>query len=342
MAVKSKKQSALTYLEALQEIEKGAPAPIYFIHGEERFLHDDLLQRAKEKLVDAATADFNFNLFYADSADADQVIAIARSFPMMAQRRVVIVRDLKHFKPASLNKLVAYAKNPVTSTCLILSFPSKSLTQKWAKEIAKNSVVVNCRELYDNETLDWIRNIVRSRKMEIDPSAVQELYQLIGSSLMNLVNEINKLEINIAPRKKITLEDVRQIASISRLHTVYDLANAVGEKRMPQALNILNNLLNQGITESAIVWQLAHHFINLFKIKECYREKIVNSQEIQKITHLHPYFINQMKRQVNLFNTDQLRRAISYLTLADFQLKTSYLKNRKITLEILLYKLITM
>ena len=339
MAIKTQKAKALTYIEALQEIEKGAPAPIYFIYGEERYLHDELIHRVRLKLVDAATADFNYNLFYAEGSDPDAIIGIARSYPMMAQRRVVIVRDLQKFKIGGLNRLAAYAKNPVATTCLILSFPAKTATQKWAKEVMKSGVAVNCRELYDNETMDWIRNNVRTRKMEIDPLAVQELYQLIGNSLMNLVSEINKIELNIAPRKKITFEDVQQIASLSKQNTVFDLANAVGEKKMSDALQILQNLLNQGISETVIVGQLARHFINILKIKECYRKKIYNNQEIQKLTRLHPFFINKMKNQVNQFDTPQIRQAFSHLANADYQLKSSYL-TKKIVLEILLYKLI--
>ncbi|NOZ62702.1 MAG: DNA polymerase III subunit delta [Calditrichaeota bacterium] len=339
MAVKSKKQNVLTYLEAIREIENGAPGAIYFVYGEERFLHDEFIHWARKKLVDPATADFNFNLFYAEGSDADAIVGIARSYPMMAQRRLVIVRDLQNFKIGALNRLAAYAKNPMTTTCLILSFPVKTLTQKWAREILKSAVGINCRELYDNETMDWIRSNVRSRRMEIEPLAVQELYHLVGSSLMNLVNEINKIEINIAPRKKIILDDVRQIASMSRQNTVFDLANAVGAKKMSEALSILHNLLNQGVRESVIVAQLARHFIVLLKIKECYRKKVFSNQEIQKLTKLHPFFINKMKNQVNQFEGRQIRLAFSHLANADYQLKSNYL-TKKMVLEILLYNLI--
>lgn len=338
MTAKSKNAKSLTYFEALQDFQRKNFAPVYLFHGEERFFHDELLLKAREGLLEPGTEDFNFDLFYGEDANVDQVIAVARSYPMMAQRRLVILKDLQNMRFPGQLKLVKYAQNPVASTCLIISYMKRKLSVKWEKELSKSAVSVDCRSLYDNEIISWIQQYVKSRKMRIEPAAVQELYRLLGNSIMNIVNEINKIQAAIEPRTDITFDDVNKISSFSRQFTIFDLANSVAEKKMMDSLVILKNLIDQGESETTIVSQLSNHFINLLKIKDLVQRR--KQQEIEKHVRVHRYFVSQLIKQASQFKLEQLRAAVNYLAEADFRLKTSFLNNKRIIVEMLMFRLI--
>jgi len=339
MANKLQKNKSLSFLQAIKSLSRDSLSPIYFIYGEERYLQDELIQKILELAVDATTREFNLDIFYANEIDVEKAINISRSYPLMADKRVVVIKDIHFFKANAIKQLDNYLANPSHSTCLILTYPKKNITGKGIQGLAKNATAIDCRELYEEETLAWINNYVRSKNMEIDVQAVYLIYQVVGNSLLNIVNEIEKIQINIHPRNKITVEDVQTISSITKQNTVFELCDAVVEKNFSKSISILNNLIKRGEKPTTIVIQLTKHLVNYLKIKESLRLRKYSMEELRSVTRLNPFFINKIKKHVNNYSVEQIRRAFSHLATADLHLKTSY-QSPRLILELLLYRII--
>ncbi len=340
--IKKKTGTKTDYLAAVQKIKKESLASVYTLLGEEKFLHEDLIDKIIDQGLDPTTKDFNFDLFYANDTSSDQVVNAASSYPMMAAQRFVIVKDVNQFKASALKHIAEYTKNPAPTTCLILSFPVKSVTDKWGKTVVSNSVSINCRQLYENEIFSWINNYVKSMDMHIEMEAINLLRDQVGNSLLSLVNEVEKIKTNIHPNTRITSADVQEVTSLSKQNTIFELCDAVGEKNMTKALAILNNLLNsQGLSKIKIliVTRLTNHFINLIKIRESIRVQKASKSELTKLTGVNPYFVDKLRKQAQNYSLDQLRQAFIHLENTDLHLKTSY-QSPKIALELLLYYLI--
>src|SRR4051812_26559405 len=103
-------------LEALD----GEPGPLYWIHGRERFLVDRAVARLKEKVLDPRTRDFTYDLLYAKEAGPGRILTASRTLPMMARRRLVIVRDADALDAKQLDQLASYVAEPSPETCLVL------------------------------------------------------------------------------------------------------------------------------------------------------------------------------------------------------------------------------
>lgn len=339
MAQKATKSNNITYAKAIEQLKKGDIAPVYLIYGEEKFFHDELIERIINTSLDPGTKDFNRDIFYASETSVDKIINISRSFPMMAQRRVVVVKDIQQFKPADLKHLADYVVKPSKSSCLILSLPERRKTGKWFMMIFNNAVTIDCRKLYDNEVPAWVEQYLQTKKIAISKDAIYLLQAQVGNSLLDLVNELEKIQINIHPRANITVEDVQQVTSISKQFNIFELCNAVGEKNFPQAIAILNKLLAQGESPIGMIIQLMRHFVNLMKINENMRRGNRSINELMKVTGLTYYFVNGMINQSKNFSPVQYRNTFNYLAEADLHLKSGYQKPGMV-LELLLYKLI--
>ncbi|OQX96456.1 DNA polymerase III subunit delta [candidate division KSB1 bacterium 4572_119] len=340
MAKTAAKKKAISYLQAKLNISKSNSfEPVYLIYGEERFLHEDITNRILEKSLDAGSRDFNFDIFFAGDVEVEKVIDIARSYPMMSERRVILVKEIQKFKPAALKKLADYSGKPSETTVLMLIYPNRALTGKSISKIASGAYSINCRPLYEDETMKWIKEFAASKKLEIGTQAVHSLYELVGNSLLDLVNEIEKIQINIAPETKITVENVVKISSMLKLNTVFELCDTVGEKKFKKSISILNNLLSRGEKPTGIVRQLFRHFANLAKIRDSIAQRKGSAGELQKVTRLSPFFINKIKNQARNFSSTELRRSFFYLATADLHLKTSY-QPPKLVMELLIYNLI--
>ncbi len=88
--------------DILKQWKSGPSRSVWVLHGEEEFLRSELLAAAPEIFVpDEATRSFNCDILYGAETSLDQVLTIARSYPMMAERRLVIVRDAERMAAAS-------------------------------------------------------------------------------------------------------------------------------------------------------------------------------------------------------------------------------------------------
>jgi DNA polymerase-3 subunit delta len=339
MAKTATKSSNLTYTKAVDQLKKGDLSPVYFIYGEEKYLHDELINLIIDSSLDSGEKDFNLDIFYANETSAEKIINVSRSFPMMAQRRVVVVKDVQQLKATDLKHLADYVNRPSKSSCLILSLPERKKAGKWFTVIFNNALSIDCRKLYDNEVPAWLEGYLQSKKFAIAKEAIRLLQAQVGNSLLDLVNELEKIQINIHPRLKITLEDVQSVTSISKQFNIFELCNAVGEKKFPRAITILNKLLDQGESPTGMIIQLMRHFVNLMKISENIRRGNQSTSELMKVTGLTYYFVNDMMKQSRNFLAGQYRNSFSYLAEADSHLKTGYQKPG-LVMELLLYKLI--
>lgn len=335
----AKAANAIPPSKVIDQLKKGEIAPVYVLFGEEKFLQDDLVLRITQACLDGAPRDFNCDIFYGGEVSADKIISIARSFPMMAQRRVVVVREMQQLKASDLKYLSDYVNHPSQSSCLIFTLPEKNTSGKWLNAILEKAVAVDCRRLYDNEVPSWIESYVRSKKLSIEPDAVHLLQAQVGNSLLDLVNELLKIEINIYPRTTITLADVQTVTCISKHYNIFDLCNAVGRKYLAQSLGILNNLLDQGESPTGMLIQLTKHFVNLMKIKENMQRGIRSPNELARVVGLSSYFVADMIKQTNNFSIEQFRNSFRQLAEADLHLKTSY-QRPELVMELLIYRLI--
>src|SRR4051812_30518692 len=93
--------------------------PLYWICGKERFLVDRAVTGIKERVLDPRTRDFNYDLFYAKEAGAPRIVGAARTLPMMAKRRLLIIRDADALDAKGLEPLIPYVGDPAPESCLV-------------------------------------------------------------------------------------------------------------------------------------------------------------------------------------------------------------------------------
>ena len=158
--------------EAIKRAERGELLPVWLLSGEERLMRDlALVAITKAALAGAAIADFNLDKFSAGDTPIDKILAATRTVPMMAKRRVVIIRGLERWDSASgdtgeedtgkalppLDRLAEYAKAPVDSTCMILVAQKIDGRRKLVALAKKSGFLVDCAPVDSRQIPGWIR-----------------------------------------------------------------------------------------------------------------------------------------------------------------------------------------
>src|SRR5215212_9060663 len=99
-------------------------APAYYFYGEDDYLKNEELRRVIDAAVDPATRDFNFETLRGADLDAETLGSIVGTPPMMADRRVVVIRDVNALTKETRTALDSYLKRPASDLVLILLAPS--------------------------------------------------------------------------------------------------------------------------------------------------------------------------------------------------------------------------
>ncbi len=226
-------------------IKKGDPASIYILHGPESYFIDEIVALLEKSVVEEDAKDFNLNIFYGKEADIDFVMATAKQFPVMAPRRLVILKEAQSLDKVktALHDFAPYMRHPNGQTFFVIAFKGDSLTAtstllKSAKEAG--AVIFNSPEIKDWELAPHVKTYAQGRGISIDDNAVTLLCESVGAPLSKLFGEINKLVLSKGTQKgRITIDDVTALTGASKEYNNFSLTNALVNRNYPAALKII-------------------------------------------------------------------------------------------------------
>ena len=326
----------MTYRELAREIEGRKIRRAYLFTGEP-FQREEALSLLLSRVVDPATKSFNYDVFYGDDVDLDRMINTVLSFPMLTQRRMVMLRGCQALNPQAWKKLNRVFADPPETTCVVLTGDDAKLQNKLSKEAKRHIAVVVFKPIYENRIEPWIRDRVHKKGKDISPKAAALLHIYVGTSLWDLANEIEKLFIFAGDRGRIEEDDVVEVVGHSKIHRIFDLTDAVGARKTGEALRILQNLLDEGEETGRMLWMLVRHLTALSKIVG-WKKTRLDRTEWSKRLGISPYFLEKYVAQAGHFDEDTLADGMERILDVENRLKSGY-RNKRVLLEMLVYGL---
>jgi len=227
----------VTHEQVLNDLKAGKFKNVYLLHGDEPYFIDTLVTWIEHHLLSEDAQAFNQTVVYGKDVDHRAIIDEARQFPLMSDRRVIIVREAQEMK--TLKDLADYAKKPVPHTILVLVHKHKSFDKRLALAKAlSDQVVFESKKLYDNQLPAWILGYAKSIQLGIDDKMAQILADYLGNDLSKIANELDKLALSQGRGVKISLEVIQDQIGISKEFNVFELQKALGEKNKAKAFLI--------------------------------------------------------------------------------------------------------
>ena len=238
MAVK--RDNGPSYEEIIRDVRGGNIKPVYYLMGDEDYYIDRVAQFIVDSTLGEMERDFNLSILYGPDTNAQRIIQEARQFPVMAERRVVWLREAQSMNDRE--QLAAYVKNPNPQTILIVCHKHGTLDSRrsLAKEVKKVGVLFESRRLYDRELPGFITSYLRRQKREIESAAVQMLCEHVGSDLNMLASEMDKLVLAIPMgESRVTTALVEQQTGMSKDYNGFELQNALSVRDIYKANQIV-------------------------------------------------------------------------------------------------------
>jgi DNA polymerase III subunit delta len=321
--LKSKKEKFPSYDDFLEIIRRQKLASVYLFIGDEDFLIEECVDRIIQQLLTAETKDFNLDVVYGSRADARDVIAHAASFPMMSDRRVVVVKEFDKLLSGDSAKEVvsAYLSHPLDSTCLVLLAEKPDFRTKPFADLKKSGAVFTFNSLYDNQMPAWIAERCKAMGKDVDMEACRLLHAYVGNSLRAVQNELEKLFTYLGARPRVTPEDIADVVGVTRGFTVFDLQNAIGKKNLPEALRIVKRMIETGEAPQLLIVMLTRYFNLLWKLQNLLASG-TPEPEVIAATRISPYYFKDYVSAVRGFSPMHMEHAFHMLLQADVQLKS--------------------
>ena len=304
----------------LSSVKKKNFAPMYFFFGEEDFLIEECVDAIIGNGVDSSMKEFNLDILQGNEVDGERIVAVASAYPMMTERRVVIVKDFDRVSGKDL--LEPYIENPSPTTVLVLIASNPDFRKKPYLTLKKKAVCGEFRSLYDNETISWIESRMKKLQRKMDSEAVALLHSFVGNSLREMANEIDKVMIAVGDKQTITAAEIEHVVGISREFTVFELSNKIGEKNLAKALEIMERMLNSGESAVGMVAALTNHFIRLWKLHDAVRQR-KSEQEMLQYVYFNTYALKSSIAHIKNYKSEEIENAFSLLADADLALKSS-------------------
>ena len=304
------------------EWDKKLFSKVYFLFGEESFFVDEALTRIKKSAISGEAFDFNFSCFDAREHKVSQVVDEAMTLPVFSNLRVVFFRDVHELSEKEWTLLNSYILKPSDSSIMVLTAVKIDKRKKFFKSLFEQIDVVEFRKPFEYQIPQWIKYLAQSQGLKISDEARQLLHRLVGSHLVELQREMEKLKNFLGDRTQIEVEDVRRVVSSSREESVFEFTKAVGQIDRVQALESLAKLLDQGQNEIGVVSLLARHVRILLQVKRGQDLGLYGGKLAEK-TQLPNYFIEEYSEQAKRWSTKRLHFVLEALSDTDRALKSS-------------------
>ncbi|MBO7616761.1 MAG: DNA polymerase III subunit delta [Bacteroidales bacterium] len=310
----------MTYDQIISDIHKKNFAPIYFLTGEEPYFIDMISDTIENEALDEADRAFNQIVLYGRDVDVETIANHARSFPMMGERMVVIVKEAQDVK--DLEKFEAYLDTIPETTLLVFVYKYKKFDKRktLAKKIDKTGVWFESKKLYESNIPGWIQNYQKADGYSITPKATQMLADFLGTDLHKIANELKKLTIALPKNKSIDDADVERNIGISKDYNVFELQNAIGSRDVLKANRIVNYFGDNGKDNPLLVTAITlyGYFTKLIKL-HCTQDK--SQGNLASVLGVSPFFVRDYLAASKNYPPATCIRCISILREYDMKSK---------------------
>lgn len=316
--------------------------PLYFLYGEERYL----MEAAQADLLENALApherDFNLDIVYGPEADARSVLGLCTSYPMMAERRVVIVRDFENLEDNLLFKEYAEQPNP-TAIVMLVCGTKPNLNSHPYRALRSHAVSMESKALYSSQMPGWIKKTAEAKGYRIAAEAVNMLVENVGTSLRAADEELEKLTTFAGERKTISADDVVRASGQTRDYNVFELQRAIGEGRGNDAFRIAERMLqtagNSRGEALMIVAILNAYFSKLWKLSAA--PAAVSNKDLASRIGVPPYFLKEYLASLRRYSVPSIEEAFLALLAADYELKGGATHNEQLVMSLLLRRIVS-
>jgi DNA polymerase-3 subunit delta len=312
---------AVSFDEIMSDLKNRIYKPVYFLAGEEPYYIDIITDYIEGKVLPEADKSFNQMVMYGEDTSVPTIIETSRRFPMMSNHQVIIVKEAQTLK--KIEDLAFYLEKPLQSTILVINYKYKTLDKrtKLYKLIDSTAVYFESNRLRDYQVPPWIERYLMLKGIKTEPNASAMLTEYLGTDLHKIVNELDKLLINLPEGKPIiTTGLIEKNIGISKDYNNFELQKAVGEKNILKA-NMIVRYFADNPKDNPITLTISSLFSYFTKVLTYHYLTDKSKNNVASVLKINPFFVKDYETTAARYSVKKTVEIIGLLRTYDMRSK---------------------
>jgi DNA polymerase-3 subunit delta len=226
--------------QIISDLKNRKFTPVYLLEGDETYFIDSLTEALEEHVLKPEEKSFDQIIIYGKDAKALDIKMAAKRFPLLSKHLLVIVKEAQNLD--NIDDFEDYLLSPPSSTILVFCYKGKKVDKrKRAGKLFSKYTHFSSDRMRDYEVTPWVEKYIRDKGKSIEPAAVQLIVDYLGSDLVKISSEIDRMLINLKPEIGfIAINHIEQNIGVSKDYNVFELQKALGDKDFNKSVQIAN------------------------------------------------------------------------------------------------------
>ncbi len=308
--------------DVIKRAQKGSLDLVYVLVGTERLLIERAVDAVRKSVDSMGAPGFNIELFDGKGLDAARVISAARTLPMMADKRLVLLRHADEMTPSELKNLVPYLEDPSDSCCAVLTADKLDGRSPFAKTAKKKGYLIEVKPLRGAVLRDFVRAEATSREHSIAPQAIEAVLDAVGDDLAAIDDALERLSLFVGAGQRIDVDAVMTCVTRIRVESIWSLVDAIGLKDRRKGIAAAQSLLDNREPPLRLLAMVARQLRIVARMREALSEGL-RPQEAAKRAGAPPFKAGDLTESARRFTAESLGKAFTLLAETDRALKSS-------------------
>lgn len=307
-----------------QDIEKNEIKQFYLLFGTEDYLKRQYRDKLAKALVDTEDT-MNYNYFEGNNFQLQAVLDIGETLPFFAEERVLVLENSGLFKktPEEIEKRLEQFPDSTHVIFVEKEVDKRSRLYKW---IGKHGYASEMNTPDEKMLITWVKGLCRAEGKQIEDSAIFYFVEHMGTDMLLLKNEMEKLFCYCYDSEKITLEDIREVCVSQASDKMFEMLDAIGVHNQDKALLLYHDLLALREPAMRVLYMLTRHFHILMQISVLMSEGKDN-KAMAAACGIPPFSVKKYAAQAGKYSYERLKSMVEKCQATDQGIKTGMVQD---------------
>lgn len=309
----------------IADIKERSFKRVYLLYGDEAYLKKSYKNQLKEAVLNGADT-MNFHYFEGKGINPKEIIDMGETLPFFSEYRLIIMENSGFFKAAN-EDMAEYVKTVPESTILVFVETEVDKRGKLYKAVKAQGSAVELARQPEGKLTAWVLGLLKRAGRKITERDMKLLLAKTGNDMENIAGEVEKLICYTMGREVITAEDIEEICSEQISGKIFEMMDAISEKKQRKALELYYDLLTLKEPPMRILFLLARQFNLLMQVKELKRQGCDNAA-IAKKAGIPSFFVGKYASQAGRFEIETIKKALTECVETEEAVKTGRIEDR--------------
>ena len=307
-----------------QDMKTGQLNHIYLLYGEEAYLRKQYKNRLKEAII--GDDSMNYHYYEGKGVTIGEVIDQAETMPFFSEKRLILMENTGLFKGGG-EELSEYLKSPAQTVYFLFVETEVDKRSKLYKTVSAKGCAVEFGIQDENTLKRWVLGMVKRENKKISEPALNFLLEMTGTDMENIQKEMEKLFCYCMDQDAITERDIVQICTKRISSHIFDMINAIADRKQKKALELYYELLALKEPPMRILFLIARQFNQLLLLKDL-SAKNASRAEMASVLKIPPFAVGRMMPQAKALSREKILSCVRLCVDVEEAVKQGRLQDR--------------